>query len=47
MFDEPQLKHVPYGASTAVEVLVVVVVGAAPMGMERLATRRMCVNATC
>jgi hypothetical protein len=41
------LNHVPYGASTAVEVVVAVAAGAAPVGMERLAAGRMHVNATC
>jgi hypothetical protein len=46
-FDKPQLNHVPYGASTTVEVVVVVVAVAAPVRMERLAAERMPMNATC
>jgi hypothetical protein len=47
MFDKPQLNHVPYGASTALEVVVAIVAVAAPVGMERLAAGRMHVNVTC
>jgi hypothetical protein len=50
-FDKPQLNHVPYGASTVVEVVVAVVVAivaaAAPVGMEHLDVGRMPVNASC
>jgi hypothetical protein len=47
MFDKPQLNHVPYGACTTVEVVVVVVTEATPVRMEHLAVGRMPVNATC
>jgi hypothetical protein len=47
MFGKPQLKHVPYGASMNVVVLVAIVAAAAPMRIECLATGSVPVNATC
>jgi hypothetical protein len=47
MFDKHQLNHVSYGASMTAVVVVAVVAADAPVGMERLAGRRMLDNATC
>jgi hypothetical protein len=44
---EPQLKHIPYGASTSVVAVVSVVVVDAPVGRECHVAGSMHVNATC
>jgi hypothetical protein len=47
MFVKPQLKHVPYGASTSVVAAVAIVVATALVGIECLAAGSIPVNATC
>jgi hypothetical protein len=47
MFEKPQLKHVPYGASTTTVAVEEPVTAAATVETECLAARSMPVNATC